>query len=264
VTGPLAAEPVVDVVILTWNDGQLLDRAVASVIAGQDVDVRLFVVDNGSDPPASVVDDPRIVLDRSPANLGVAGGRNRGIGLGQAPFVLLLDSDAELVPGSLSALLAPLLADAGIGLSAPVFVDQEPSASAGRAPTVARKAARLLGFADTYASATDPSGPWWEVEVAIGACQLFRREAYERVSGIDEAYFYGPEDVDFCMRVGAAGWTVVQVADAPVIHPARRRHRQVFTKAGARHAWAVTRFLWRHRRLGRRRAPVAPVRAPKA
>ena len=47
--------PEVDVVILTWNDGPLLDAAVDSALVSQGVDVRVFVVDNGSDPPATVV-----------------------------------------------------------------------------------------------------------------------------------------------------------------------------------------------------------------
>jgi GT2 family glycosyltransferase len=246
-------DEVVDVVILTWNDGPLLDTAIGSALGSVGVDVRVVVVDNGSDPPAEVPGDPRVTLVRNEQNRGVAGGRNQGIGSGTAPLVLLLDSDARLHPGSLDALLEPLRADHRIGLSVPVFTGQAPEASAGAAPTVRTKVARMLNLRDTYAPVR-PGGdePWWDVDFGIGACQLFRRAAYDEVAGIDESFFYGPEDVDFCLRLLGQGWRVVQVADAPVDHPPRRSHRRVLSRRGMRHAWAVTRFLWRYRRGIRR------------
>jgi GT2 family glycosyltransferase len=241
-------DPEVDVVILTWNDGPLLDTAIASALGSQGVDVRVVVVDNGSQPPAEVPPDPRVTLLRNDRNRGVAGGRNQGIGAGSAPMVLLLDSDARLHPGSLAALLGPLRAEARVGLAVPVFTGQAPEASAGAAPTLRTKVARVLNLRDSYA-AVRPGGdePWWDVDFGIGACQLFRRAAYDEVGGIDESFFYGPEDVDFCLRLLRQGWRVVQVAEAPVDHPPRRSHRQMLSRRGMRHAWAVTRFLWRYR-----------------
>jgi GT2 family glycosyltransferase len=238
----------VDVVILTWNDGPLLATAVGSALASEGVDVRVHVVDNGSVPPAEIEPDPRVGLLRNDENLGVAGGRNQGVALGSAPYVLLLDSDARLHPGSLAALLEPLLADEAIALSVPVFAGQAPEASAGVAPTLARKLARITGRTDAYAPVDVPAGaPWWDVDFGIGACQLFRRAAYDAVDGIDESFFYGPEDVDFCLRLLARGWRVVQVGGATVDHPPRRSHRRLLTRRGIAHAWAVARYLWRYR-----------------
>jgi N-acetylglucosaminyl-diphospho-decaprenol L-rhamnosyltransferase len=236
----------VDVVILTWNDGELLDAAVGSALSSTGVEVSVWVIDNASHEVAVCVDDPRVRLVRNSSNLGVARARNQGVAFGVAPYVLLLDSDASLGSDALRALLAVLDTDPRIGCAGPVFVDQSPEASGGRAPTLGTKLARLLGTRDTY-EATEQSGDSWDVDVVIGACQLFRRVAYEGVGGIDERYFYGPEDVDFCMRLRENGWRVVQVAGAPVRHPPRRRNRAVLTLGGLRHGWAVSRFLWHHR-----------------
>ena len=82
---------------------------------------------------------------------------------------------------------------------------------------------------------------------AIGACQVIRRSVFDEVGGLDGSIFYGPEDVDFCLRVKAAGHRVVQVAGADVLHPPRRAFRQPFTARGMRHGWAIVRHLWRHR-----------------
>ncbi len=242
----------VDVVILTWNDGERLDMALNSALASEGVDVNVIVVDNGSEPPATVVSDPRVRLIRNDVNRGVAAGRNQGVSEGSGPFVCLLDSDARLHRRTL-AVMAEAFDEPDVALIAPVFTGQRPEASAGRAPHTARKVARALNLTNGYRSVRrDSSAARWDVDFAIGACQLFRRTAYDKVGGIDETFFYGPEDVDFCLRLRRAGYRVVQVGGAACDHPARRRFRRVFTRRGLEHAWAITRYLWRHRGYGRR------------
>ena len=241
----------VDVVILTWNDGPLLDQAVASALDSVGVDVHVWVIDNGSDPPATVVTDPRVRLYRNHKNLGVAAGRNQGVRVGKAPFVCLLDSDARLHPNTLATLAGAVDDDPAIGLVGPVFDDQPPEASGGSAPTLLRKLGRALGRTDVYES-TAGAGDRREVDFVIGACQLFRRQTYYFVGGLDEWYFYGPEDVDFCLRIREAGMRVQQITSAGCEHPPRRRNRRVFTARGVRHAVAVLRFLWQHKAFGRK------------
>ena len=191
----------VDVVILGWNDGPLLDAAIESALTSEGINVVVHVVDNGSEPARSrVPDDSRVKLLRNEVDLGVAPARNQGVMAGGAPVVCLLDSDARLHPGSLATLVEALLGEPSYGLTAPVFSGQRPEDSAGRRPTLARKILRLMGLTGSYSidrssslspseSAVAASRP---VEVAIGACQVFRRQAFEDVGGIDESYFYGP------------------------------------------------------------------------
>lgn len=244
--GTSTEPPLVDVVILSWNDGELLDLAVRSALGSDGVSVRVVVVDNGSREAVGPFDDDRVTVVRNPTNLGVAAGRNRGVHLGRSPYVLLLDSDAALAPASLRRMVEVLDADPSLGLVGPVFEGQVPEASAGRAPTLQTKLRRVSGRSSTY-EPTRRDGDVWPVDVVIGACQCFRRVAYDSVGGIDERYFYGPEDVDFCMRLREIGWGVAQVDRAPVLHPPRRRNRSLFSRRGLSHAWAVSRFLWRHR-----------------
>ena len=106
----------IDVVILTWNDGPMLDTAVQSALTSRDVDVRVIVVDNGSDPPAAVPADSRVTLVINTENRGVAAGRNQGARLGDAPLVCFLDSDARLHPDTLSHLVSALEAEPTRGL----------------------------------------------------------------------------------------------------------------------------------------------------
>jgi GT2 family glycosyltransferase len=243
----MSADPVLDVVILTWNDGAQAQQAVDSALASRGVDVHVVVVDNASHVPFAHADGDVTVV-RSATNLGVAGGRNLGARAGRAPLVCFLDSDAVLHPDGLARLIAPFASDA-VGLTCPVFDDQLPEQSAGRAPGLVRKAARAVGLTDRYATVGRRTGGAWEVDFGIGACQVVRREAFHRVGGLDDRDLFGPEDVDFCLRVQDAGWAVLQVAGASCIHPPRRAHRQLLSRRGLLHARAVLRYLVRRRRV---------------
>lgn len=247
------SRPYVGVVILTWNDGDMLNTAICSALESSDVDVAVMVVDNGSQPPALIWDDPRLRLIRNETNRGVAAARNQGAAATDAPLILFLDSDACLLPDTIRRLYDSLATSPDAALAAPVFCGQRPEASAGRAPGVVRKLARVAGLTDLYASPAGRAGASnWDVDFAIGACQLVKRSAYDDIGGMDELYFYGPEDVDFCLRLRESGWRIVQVRDAECEHPARRRNRKILTARGFQHGWAVGRHLWRHRRFSRR------------
>ena len=237
----------VDVVIITWNDDEAVLRAALDSALAQPEVTRVFVVDNGSEPPARVPDDSRVELLVNSTNRGVAAARNQGVNAGTAEIVVLLDSDARLHRGALAHLLVPL-ADDRVAMSVPRFTGQSPEASAGAAPTLLRKVARVAGFTAEYRGVRPRADDsWCDVDFGIGACQVFRRAAFAQVGGIDESFFYGPEDVDFCLRLRSAGWRVVQLGAAVCDHPPRRRNRRLFTRRGVAHARAVTRYVWRHR-----------------
>jgi len=190
-------------------------------------------------------------LLRNPANRGVAAARNQGARAGSAALLCLLDSDARLEAGALRGMVEILIQEDDIAVVGPVFVGQLPEASGGRAPTLRTKLARIADLRSTYV-ASDRAGPIWDVDFCIGACQLIRRQAWDAVGGLDESFFYGPEDVDFCLRLRETGWRVVQARDAAVYHPPRRRYKRVLTRRGLQHGWAVARHQWRHRRFARR------------
>lgn len=239
-------QPNVDVVILTWNDGELLDVAIRSALASEGVNTNVVVVDNGSEPP-SEIRRSGVRLIRNEVNAGVARGRNQGAAAGNAPLLCFLDSDAELATHSLRRLVAAV-DDPSVAVAVPVFEGQAPEASAGRSPTLAVKIARGLGRRATYEPTAPSPGPdRWDVDFGIGACQVIRREVFEAVGRLDESIFYGPEDVDFCLRVKAAGYRILQVDDVNVRHPPRRAFRRPLTARGVRHGWSILRHTWRHR-----------------
>jgi glycosyltransferase involved in cell wall biosynthesis len=114
-------EPEITVVIPVWDDYvRFLSEAVQSV--RQDVpDTPIVLVDNASDPPLSEIEGCSLV--RSDRRLSVGAARNLGIGKVSTPYVLVLDADDRLLPGTLPLLREEMNADPSLSICATLIVD---------------------------------------------------------------------------------------------------------------------------------------------
>jgi GT2 family glycosyltransferase len=204
-------------VVLNWNGGEDTLRALASLEG-----VETICVDNGStDGSADEVGErfPDVELIRAGANLGFAGGNNVGIlrALERgADWVLLVNNDAVAEPGLSEALARAAVArpDAGILACKILFEDGETVMYAGASFNA------LLGYSGRRVGWGERDR-WVEprdVERADGAAMAVSRTATERTGLLDEELFAYVEDVDWSLRVRAAGLAVVFVPDARVRH----------------------------------------------
>jgi GT2 family glycosyltransferase len=57
-----------------------------------------------------------------------------------------------------------------------------------------------------------------EVDWLSGACMLINRRAYEQIGGLDEAFYWGSEDVDYCYRMHQGGWQVLYTPQPAIVH----------------------------------------------
>lgn len=256
----------VTAVVLSWNSARYLGAALASLRReAERVPTEIVVVDNGSsDNSLEIVGRiaPEARIIRNAANRGVAAARNQGAEESRAEFVLFLDSDAEMSPGSLDAMVRFLDAHPHVAVVGPKMVSPDGSLqhSCRRFPTVPGKLLRLLPFdwrrriawvvheemLDAERSAPMP------VDHVIGACQLIRREVLTAVGRLDERMFYGPEDVDLCLRVWRTGREVYYLPDAVVVHAEQRITRRRLDLLTLRHGTALAYYFWKHRYVWRR------------
>lgn len=140
-------------------------------------------------------------------------------------FCLLLNEDSELLPGATAALHAALAerpggAAAGTRLLRP---DGRQQASAWRFPTPATALAGAF-FLHRSITVQSKGAEVREVDWAQSAALLVRREAAQRIGWMDPAFFVYSDEVDFCKRLRAAGWSVLYVPAAEAIH-----HEQLST-----------------------------------
>ena len=68
------------------------------------------------------------------------------------------------------------------------------------------------------------------VDYLIGACQFIRADIIKIIGFYDKNIFYGPEDIDFCLRVWKSGSKVYYYPDTSIIHFEQRitRYGKIF------------------------------------
>ncbi len=253
------------IVILTWNSTDLLQGCLASLPQAVTYSpVEVIVVDNGSrgETPASLrFAFPWMQLVVNRGNRGVAPGRNQGMRLTQGEYVVLLDDDTVVPPAALDRLVAYMDTHPEVGVCGPRLVDGDGQLqlTCRLFPTLGEKIARQFPFAFAQRMRREAELAEWdhktirEVDYMIGACQVIRRTALAEVGLLDEHIFYGPEDVDLCLRLRQAGWKVVYNPEAVVVHKERRVARSFFSALSWRHFLGLSYFFWKHGYLFSRR-----------
>ena len=265
----------VSIVILTWNSQAEIAACLSSLASGLTrFSSEVIVIDNGSqDASCTIVREtlPSARLVCNTTNRGVAPARNQGLDLAHGKYVLMLDDDTVVQAQAFDRLIDYLEHHPDVGLCGPKLID-----GAGRLqltcrlfPTLADKLARRLSLpaAQKIAHAVEMAD--WDhttvrdVDYVIGACQAIRRSAVAAVGPFDARIFYGPEDVDLCLRLQQAGWRVVYQPEAVVVHHERRLTRSIRSGMAWQHVWGLGYFFWKHgyllsrRRLYARLARVA-------
>jgi len=214
-------DPGVAVLIVNYNSGKFLARALEALSHQTVRDFRVIVVDNASsDASADGIEGrhSNITLVRAGKNLGFAAGNNLGLKHAQgADWIALLNPDAFAEPDWLEKLL--LAANAN-----PQFSFFGCRMLLADTPDV------LDGTGDVY----HVSGMAWrrdhgrlaergvsepgEIFSPCAAAALYSRAALEEVRGFDESYFCYYEDVDLAFRLRLRGRRCRYVPEAVVHH----------------------------------------------
>jgi GT2 family glycosyltransferase len=212
-------QPAVDLIVLNWNAKTYLDACLRSLAAQEYPHARIILVDNASsDDSVAFVRThfPDVEVIASAVNRGFSGGNNLGLAHSRADIAVLVNPDVEAPPGWLTALIAPMLADARIGIAGSLLCDADGAIQhAGglvKPPIgLTEHVGRGSREVHAYAAVAD-------VDYVIGAAMAIRREVVARIGGLDETFFLYYEDVDYCARARHAGFRVVYAPTPPVVH----------------------------------------------
>ena len=243
----------VTAVIVNYNTRDHLLQCLRSLRA--DGLSHVVVVDNASvdgSREALSGSDPDAVLLPMASNLGFGTAANRGVTATYADYVLILNPDAVVEPGTTKVLVEALERDPGLAVVGPRTENPDGSLypSARRFPNLADAAGHaFLGVlfpANPYTRRYrmldwDHSSPG-EVDWVGGSCLLVRRSAFESVGGFDEAYFMYVEDVDLCWRLRQAGWRIAYEPGARVVHSLGASSRQAPYRMILEHHRSLLRF----------------------
>lgn len=226
----------IGVVIVNYNAGPLLTASVRAVLAST-VPVEVTVVDNASADDslpmlrAAVCDDDRLQMLENESNVGFAAANNRVLRSVNTPYVLLLNPDCEVRPDTLEQVVKAMEMRPRAGIAGCLVRDpdgREQVASRRSVPTPWRSLIRVLALNRLFPNNPRfqsfeqsgqplPSEPVY-LEGISGAFMFVRRAAMDEVGLLDEDYFLHCEDLDWFMRFHHAGWRILFVPGAEVVH----------------------------------------------
>ena len=254
----------VTVVIVSFNTRDHLRACLDSVLAEGPGGV--VVVDNAStDGTTDMVrlEYPGVALHANSTNLGYGSAANQAIAGSRGDYVLLLNCDTLLLPGTIAKLASHMDRHPEAGVVGPLL--RHPDGSVDRSyfalpgtlswllenePVVWLLRCLPVGrqrFLCLTAPTVDRVVPWVK-----GAALLLRRTAFEAVGGFDESYFMYFEEVDLCLRLHAIKKQVHFTPTATVIHigGVSTSHRR--TEMLVAHFRSSMRFYRRHYSAPRR------------
>jgi GT2 family glycosyltransferase len=206
--------------IINWNSGVLLRACIESLLATTP-NVEILVIDNASeDDSLESVQGfrNRVNFVRNGVNRGFAAAVNQAFQTTSTSYVLILNPDVRVLPGSVEMLQN--------------FMDANPRAAAvggyvgdkylpRNLPTVGSLMLQNLGIPTGGQDRRQTSGPAvpLPVEQPAAAALLIRRDAFDEIGGFDERFYPAwYEDVDFCQRLKATGWKIYFAPQAEFSH----------------------------------------------
>ncbi len=242
----------VSVVIPTWNGLTHLQQCLPALMAQEEVDFEVVVVDNGSsDGTTDYLDRcyPTIHVIRNKRNLGFAAANNAAMRATRTEFVATLNNDTLPRPRWLSSLVKAADAHADYGAFASKMCFWQQPHVINSAGLVVDRAG--LAWDRHCGDPVEEASAKAEVFGASAGAALYRRKLLDDIGLFDERFFAYLEDVDLAWR---AQWR------DGALYTSRRRRCFTRIRARLRQDRPSSCAFWAETRSGfSRRITLGPV-----
>ena len=220
------------IITVSWNVRDLLRDCINSVDAGRgNLNLEMIVVDSASSdgsPEMVRQEFPWVNLISSQENLGFPRGNNAGIRQARGRHILLLNPDTVIIEDALPVMVHYLEQQLDVGGLGAQLLNRDGSiqSSRRRFPTFLTalfESTWLENFAPTsikrsYYALDLPDDETADVDWVTGACLMVPKRVIENVGSLDEGYFMYSEELDWCRRIKDAGWRIVYLPQAKIMH----------------------------------------------
>ncbi len=212
----------VAVLTVNWNRPALTLACLQGLRKTHGVRWHLFIVDNASSDDSvaqlsGLGDD--VTLIQSEVNGGWSGANNRAARTALAAgfdHLFFLNNDAEVGPGTLAVLLE---AFACLGTPYPVLGAIQTSERGPEGAWYGSHRRPRIPFPDDLTPSEYSTKPdLFATDFIKGAALFAHRAHFDRIGYFDERFFLNFEETDWCARARAAGFPVLMVKAAQVVH----------------------------------------------
>jgi GT2 family glycosyltransferase len=213
--------------VMDEGDGpyRLVDRCLEGLLHRTSYDeVDAVVVVSSNAPEGMELELPaafgsRVTALRLEDRFNYSSSINAGASRTSAELLLLLNDDTEIVDPDWLTRLVEVASDPEIGVVGAKLLYPDGAVQHGGVTH------DLDGYPH-HAHLGIPDGPGYfgDLQLAMnylavtGACQVVRRDVFEEAGGYDPEFPLNYNDIDFCLRVVACGYRVVQENAATLVH----------------------------------------------
>lgn len=219
-----SCRPKISIIVLNWNSYHITRDCLNSLRMLDYPNYEIVLVDNGSTDGSAdklAKEFPEARLIRNSMNLGFSGGNNiaiENILKSGTDYILLLNNDTVVAPNLLSELVNAARNRPQAGLLNPKILYHD---APERIWYAGGQYKLGQSFATHFGMGKLDNGRYnelKEVSFVTGCALLMRAQAVKQVGPLDEIFFFGLEDLDWCMRARSAGFEAVYVPSAVVWH----------------------------------------------
>lgn len=248
------------IIIVSWNVRDLLAACLRTIQANTGaLDIEIIVVDSASTDgtPALLREQfPMVRLLAQTENVGFTRGNNIGLKAATGQYILLLNPDTEIVGDALATMVNYLEAHPETAIVGPHTLNSDGTtqSSKRRFPTLLTgifESTHLQPLAprrllDRFYAKDVPDNAIASVDWVQGSAILFRREVYDRIGGLDEGYVMYSEEVDWCKRAHDAGFQLVYLGSAAIIHHGGKSTEQASARTHIYFQQSKIRYFRKH------------------
>ncbi len=216
------------IIIVNFNMALLLRECLKSIEENRgEVYTEILVVDNNSgDQSVEIIkkDFPQVKVIANPENIGFARGVNQALNLAGGKYLLLLNPDAEVLPGTLRGMVDFMDQNKGAAISGVQLLNPDGTKqnSIANFPSLTQelfnKSLLRILFPKRYPSKYRQFLSPIEVESVIGACMIVRSQAVKQVGKLDPGYFLFLEETDWCYQMKKKGWKIFHLPQFRALH----------------------------------------------
>lgn len=224
----------VSIIIVYYKDKEALFNCLKSIKENRPkVSFEVIVVDN--DEVKRIEKEVKskfnwIKYVKSWGNIGYGAGNNLGASIAKGDFLMILNPDTLIKPGSIDTLVDFLVENKDVAVVAPNLIDKKGKifTQLGSRELTPVRGIVALSFLNKVFPHNKISRDYWlkdlpldqkrEVDVVPGSAFLIRKDVFEKIGGFDENIFLFFEESDLGRRIKKLGYRLYIIPESEVVH----------------------------------------------
>jgi GT2 family glycosyltransferase len=222
------------IIIVNYNVKEFLQNLIHSINkAAKNFSFEIIIVDNASDDGSEQFIKekfPEVKLICNSYNEGFSKANNKGLSIASGKYILLINPDTLVSEDTFQKMIEFFESYPQAGMAGCKILNPDGSlqlACRRSFPGPWTSFCKVTGLSSLFPKSKLfarynltylDENETYEVDAISGSFMMMRRDAYEKVGGLDEQFFMYGEDLDLCYRFQKSGYKVFYVHSTQIIH----------------------------------------------